>query len=75
MIWPCLTGAPGLDAGGEASHVAIGGGEAVGVADADVIAVAAMALGHLDLAVAGGQDRRAARRGPVDARMHADMAE
>ena len=70
-----LHGDAGRDAGGIARHVAIGGGEAVGVADADVIAVAAFAADLLHGAVAGGEDRRAGGRGPVDAGMHAQIFE
>ena len=44
--------------------MAVGGLVAVGVADADVLAVAAFPAGLLDHAVAGGEDRRAHARAP-----------
>ena len=75
MTWPCFTLDAGLDAVGVARHVAVGGGEAVGVADADVVAVAALAADALDRAVGAGEDRGADGRGPVDAGMHAGDAE
>ena len=55
--------------------MAVGGLVAVGVLDADVFAVAAFPADLLDRAVAGGEDRRAERGGPVDAGMHLGIAE
>ncbi len=55
--------------------MAVGGLVAVGVADADVLAVAAFDPGLLDDAVAGGENRRSGRRAPVDAGMLLDVAE
>ena len=46
-----------------------------GVSDADVLAVAAVALGDLHFAGARGVDRRAGRRGEVDALVHAVVAQ
>ena len=66
---------PELEPVGVARHVAVGGGEAVGVADADVIAVAALAPDALDGAVGAGEDRGAGGRRPVDAGMRAGDAE
>ena len=48
---------------------------AIGVGNDDHVAVAGVAAGLLDHAVAGGKDRRAARRGEVDAGMHARVFE
>ena len=59
----------------ERRHVAVGGLVAVGVADADVFAVAAFPADLFDRAVAGGVDRRAERRRPVDAGVHLVIAE
>src|ERR1700687_4027363 len=65
----------GLHALGEGRHVAVGGLVAVVMLQADVFAVAAFPAGFLDDAVAGGEDRRAIGRGPVDAGVHLDVAE
>src|SRR6185503_2136068 len=53
----------------ECRHVAVGGLIAVGVADAHIFAVAALDADFVDAAVAGGEDRRAERRRPIDAGM------
>ena len=55
---------------GEAAHVPVGGLVAVGVTNADVVAVVALAPDLLDGAVAGRHDRRAGGAGPVDAGVH-----
>ena len=55
--------------------VIVGGLVAVGVADDRLLAVAAGPAGLLDDAVAGGDDRRAGGRRPVDAGVHLDIAE
>jgi len=60
----------GLHAAGESRHVAIGGLIAVGVPDADVLAVAAFPADLVDNAVARGEDRRPRRRAPVYSGMH-----
>src|SRR5882757_8785381 len=65
----------GLEALGEGRHVAVGGLITVVVLDADVFAVAAFGADFLDHAVAGGEDRRAVGRRPVDAGVHLDVAE
>src|SRR5579863_4286395 len=59
-----------LEPARERGHVAIGGLITVVVAKANVFAVAALEPDLLDLAVAGGKDRRAERRTPVDAGVH-----
>src|SRR5579863_4011430 len=59
-----------VEAAGECSHMAVGSLVAVGMADADVFAVAALEADLFDRAVAGGKDRRAEWRGPIDAGMH-----
>ena len=59
-----------IEAARESGHVAVGGLVAVGVADADIFAVAALQSDLVDGAVAGGEDRRAEGRRPVDAGMH-----
>ena len=64
-----------LDALGEGGHVAVGRFITVGVAKLDVFAVAAFPADLVDHAVAGGEDRRAVRSGPVDAGMHLHVAE
>src|SRR5580692_6857553 len=65
-----------VEALGESRHVAVSGFVAVGVADADIFAVAALEPDLLDFAVAGGEDRRAEWRAPIDAGMQlADMKE
>src|SRR6185295_3888156 len=56
-------------------HVAVGGLVAVGVLDADVLAVARFPACLFDGAGAGGVDRRAHRGGPVHAGMHLGVAE
>src|SRR5690606_2366751 len=66
---------PGRDALGETGHVRVRGAVLVGMPDADVIAIAAVAPGDLDPAVARGVDRRPGRRGEVDALVHAVVAE
>ena len=55
--------------------MAVGGLIAVGVLDADILAVAAFGAGLLDHAVAGCEDRGAVAGGPVDARMHLHVAQ
>src|SRR5262245_15450344 len=65
----------GLQAAGESRHVAIGGLVAVGVPDADVLAVAAFPADLVDKAVARGEDRRPGRRPPIDPGMHLVVAE
>ena len=55
--------------------VVVGGLVAIGVADDGLLAVAAGPAGLLDDAVAGGDDRRSDRGRPVDAGVHADIAE
>ena len=65
----------GGDALAEAQHVAVGGVIAVGMADAHVVAVLALAARLLDDAAAGGEDGRAGRGGPVDAGVHAPLVE
>ena len=65
----------GLRRARERGHVAVGGLVAVGMADADVLAVARLPADLLDGAVAGGVDRGAERRGPVDAGVHLVVAE
>ena len=59
----------------ERRHVAVGGLVAIGVLDLDVFAVARFPADLLDGAVAGGVDRCAERRGPVDAGVHLEVAE
>ena len=55
-----LTDAPArADAFGEPGQMGVGRAVLAGVPDPDVLAVAAVALGNLDLAFAGGVDRRA----------------
>ena len=71
MIWPWRTLTPGLMPSAKRAHVAVAGLEAVDVLDLDIAAVARDPLRLLDDAVAGGVDRRAARRREVDAGMHA----
>src|SRR6516165_9254933 len=58
------------DPGAEARHVAVGGLVAVGMANADVVAVFALAPSLLDDAAAGGHDRRTESARPVDAGVH-----
>ena len=58
-----------IEAAGEGGHVAVGGLIAVGMADADIFAVAAFDPDLVDSAVAGGEDRRAEGRRPIDAGM------
>ncbi len=53
----------------------VGGLVAAFVADADILPVTAIAPGRFDRAVTRGVDRRAARRGEVDAAMHLGVAE
>ena len=65
----------GLDALGEGALVVIGGLVAVGVADDDLLAVAARPARLLDDAIAGGDDRGAHRGRPVDAGVHAHIAQ
>ena len=65
----------GHDALGEGALVIVGGLVAVGVADDRLAAIAARPARLLDHAVARGDDRRAARRRPVDAGMHAAVAQ
>ena len=55
--------------------MAVGGAVVAVVAQADVVAVAVVPAGELHHAVAGGEDRRARRRGEVDALVHAGVAE
>ena len=57
-----------------AAHVVVGGLVAVGVAQRDRAAVAGARADLLHHAVAGRHDRRARRRRPVDAGMHAVAA-
>ena len=61
----------GRDALREAQHVSVGGVIAVGVADADVVAVLALAARLLDDAGARREHGRAGRGRPVDAGVHA----
>ncbi len=68
---PC----PGGQALGEAGLVAVKGLVAVGVAHDRHVAVAGIAPDLLDDAVAGGEDRRAARRSEIDAGMHPGIFE
>ena len=65
----------GRDAFAEAEHVGVGGVVAVGMSDADVVAVLAFAPSLLDHARACREDRRARRRRPVDAGVHAPLVE
>ena len=59
-----------IEAARESRHVAVGGLVAVGVTDADIFAVAALQSDLVDGAVAGGEDRRAEGRRPIDAGMY-----
>src|SRR5712671_2148754 len=65
----------GLHALGIGRHVAVGGLVAVVVLQADVFAVTAFPADLFDDAVAGGENRCAVGRGPVDASVHLDVAE
>src|SRR5580704_6249795 len=56
-----------FEAASERRHVAVSGLVAVGVADTNVLAVAAARSDLLDRAVAGGENRRAEGRRPIDA--------
>ena len=57
-------------------HVAVGGFVTVGVAHAHIFAVATLLPDLLDLAVAGGENRRAGRGRPIDAAVQfADVEE
>ena len=58
------------DAACEAIQMGIGGFVSAIMADADIFAVTTIAAGCLDGAVPRCVDRRAARRGKVDASMH-----
>src|SRR5262249_60850958 len=60
---------------GKSRHVAVSGLVTIGVAQTHVFAVAGFPTDLFDRAVAGGVDRRAEWRGPVDARVHAHGAE
>src|SRR5262249_9377930 len=53
----------------ERGHMAVCGLVTVGVADAHIFAVAALLSDLADVAIAGGEDRRAGRGGPIDAGM------
>src|SRR3546814_203970 len=70
-----LDATAGAHALGEAGRVGVGGLDLAVVADADVVAVAAVALGHLHHAVASRHDRRPARGGEVHALVHLGVAE
>src|SRR5690606_21806576 len=59
------------DAFGESAEMGIGGLIAITVADTDVVAIAAIAPGHLHRAVTARIDRGASGGGKVDALMHA----
>src|SRR5712671_1605181 len=65
----------GLHALGVGRHVAVGGLVAVVVLQADVFAVTAFPADLFDDAVAGGENRRAIGRSPVDAGVHLDITE
>src|SRR5262249_11832738 len=58
------------DARRQARHMPIGRLVAVGMTNADVVAVLALAPGFFDDAAAGRHDRRAGGAGPVDAGVH-----
>ncbi len=70
-----LDAAAATQASGEAAQVRVGRGVAAVVADADVAAVTAVPADPLDDAVAGGEHRRAPRRGEVDAAVHLGITE
>src|SRR4029077_5956420 len=61
-----------IESAGESRHVAVSCLVAVGMADADIFAVAAFDADLVDGAIAGREDRRAERRRPIDAgrRLH-----
>src|SRR4029453_5974836 len=65
----------GFHALGERRHMAVGGFIAVIVFQADIFAVAAFPADLLDHAIAGGEDRRAVGRRPVNAGVHLGVAE
>src|SRR5258708_14183858 len=65
----------GLHALAIGRHVSVRGLVAVVVLQADIFAVTAFPADLFDDAVAGGENRRAVGRGPVDAGMHLDVAD
>src|SRR5215470_9127971 len=63
-----------VEAAGIGGQMAVRRLVAVGVADAHIFTVAALLADLFDVAVAGGKDRGAGRRGPIDAAVQfADM--
>src|SRR3954447_2140468 len=58
-----------------AAHVAVGGLDPAAVGDDDLAAVTAVPAGGDNSARSGGDDRRAHRRGEVDALVHPGIAE
>src|SRR5215469_12900967 len=63
-----------IEAAGIGGHMAVRRLVAVVVADAHIFTVAALLADLFDVAVAGGKDRGAGRRGPIDAAVQlADM--
>ncbi len=63
------------DMGDDPAHMGIAGAHVAGVADLDVIAVAAMPAGIAHHAVGGGHDRRSHRRAIIDALVHAAVTQ
>src|SRR4029077_10985500 len=64
-----------VDAACKGAHVSVCGFVAVGVANADIFAVAGFPARLLDDTIARGVDRRTGRPRPIDAGMHLGVAE
>ncbi|MOA19849.1 hypothetical protein D3C78_1402560 [compost metagenome] len=72
---PLLDAGAGADALGEAAQVAVDGAVALAMLDDHGVAIATLAACLDDPAITGGLDRRAGRRGVIDALVCTDFVQ